>query len=292
VDEEEQQYAFVLDEEPEMVLLDPDLKLLKSLQHPKSRSEWIYQLARARQVPARLDALDGLAEVTDDEDVFEAVEHAARHDSFREVREDAVRLLAGMELDDVREALMQACKDGEPRVREAAVDGLGSFRDPEVARLIEAIAFTDSSDRVRAACIRTLPSVDSVRAYAVASRHVYSESHRDGVRRASLNALRTLKDPRGLVFGIRCAGPEYEATTRLSALGLVRETGRDDPEARKLMPRLITHPNQAIRSSVVRTLGDWGGSENRRILEERKQSETNEDVLAAIDEALESMPGE
>jgi hypothetical protein len=84
----------------------------------------------------------------------------------------------------------------------------------------------------------------------------------------------------------------YEVPTRLSALGLVRETGKGDLKANILVREMLTHPNDAIRSSAVRTLAQWGGDENRIILEDKKNTEKDEDVLKVIDESLKEWKSE
>jgi aminopeptidase N len=290
VEHEEEEFVFPVDERPDLILIDPDLKVLKSFHQQKSLDELTLQLEVAPSVPSRLEALEGLGEMTDERKAFESIRWVALHDPFWGVRRAAVRLLGDMEFEeDAREALLEACKDGDARVRASAVDGLEMFRSPGVAQALRSVAVRDSSNQVVATCVRVMPSLDSLVAFDMASRFVTLDSRGDAVRRSSLNAMRTLGIPASLPFGMKYSGPEYILPTRLSALGIIRETGKDDPGARGLIARLVSHPSRDIRLSAVRTLGHWGGSENYRLLEDRCSLEEDKAVLEQIEEALADM---
>jgi aminopeptidase N len=282
----QQTFQFSLDGKPLMVIVDKGLNVLKSIDFPKSGEEYLYQLNHADDVPDRLDALAGLEAVSGDSNVFRAVSAAATGDPFYEMRIRATTMIGGLGTNEAKNVLMHVYADTSGRVREAAIKALGNYKGDDVAEFLRAAALKDSSYLVLSACLGALAKVDSGMAFELATRSVNHSSYRDMIRRSSLQALRTIRDPRGLEAGIRCSGPDIMSFTRFSAIGLMKEIGKDSVSAQTTMRRLAADREPDIRSAAARALGEWGGEENVTFLEKRKEIEEDREVITAINEAL------
>jgi hypothetical protein len=288
VDEREEIFLAPVDDRPVMVIVDKGLHVLKSLTHQKTRAELLYLLANGGEGIERLDACEGLSAFGEESEVLGALGRAALDDPFWAVRTKAVNMLGDMEVEEGQQVFEKCLEDADPRVRSAAVDALGSYPKEEAITLLEKIAREDSSYLVLATCIRTLARMDSSRGFDLASSHAGMDSYRDMVRSASLNALRRIKDPRAIPIALRFLGPGYETSTRLIAVGILEDLGKNDASAITAMGRLADNPNVRIRLAAVRGLGAWQNATARDILRERKLRETEPDILKAIDEALDS----
>jgi HEAT repeat protein len=267
------------------------LSVLKTLTQEKTRDENIYQILHAHDVPDRLDALDHLDSYRDDFEVFQALKSTAFNDGFWAVRARATHDLAAMERRGTQELLFEIYQDKSSRVREAAIAGLSHFNTPEAAAFIESAALNDSSYVVLATCLRTMVAVDSTRATMLASRYADTESYSDMIRRTSLDVLRLTRDREAIPVGLKYCSPKYATRTRMSAIALLREAGKQDPGARESVEKLISDPNSSVRTSAVRTLHQWDTAGYRDLLSHRREIEKDEDVRKAIDDALGTAEG-
>jgi aminopeptidase N len=283
VSEQEETFTFPVDGEPLMVIIDKGLDVLKSVDHPRTKSEFLFQLANASEGIERLEACEGLAVMKDDEDVFDALRTAGRRDSFWAVRTKAINTLVDMEGGDM-EMFAEFYDDEDPRVRAAAITALAKFPSDETASIIEQAARLDSSYVVLSACIRTLAGVDSSRGFDLASRCADMNSYRDMIRVASLNALRRISDDRSVPIAMRFTGPSYETPTRVVALGILAD--QRTPDAERVMAGLARTANTRVRIEAIKALGKWDGGESARVLEEIRSTEENPDVLRVLEEVL------
>ena len=286
VEDKEETFIIPLDEKPALVIVDKGLNLLKTLIFPKAKSDYVYQLLRATDAPDRLEALENLELYSGDQEVFQAAKWSALNDQFWAVQVAATRLLGTLEAEGKKAMLFEIYQDRDARVREAAITELGKFKGPDVASFIESAALSDSSYVVLATCLRTMPAIDSARAFDLASRFVDMSSYRDMVRRASLNTFRALRCPLAIPLVKEYLGPDYDPFTRTTALGVLREVGKMDTGTRQLIQDLIADPNASVRASAVRTLGHWGGTEFNELLKSRLSLEKSEEVLRIINEVI------
>ena len=286
VDESEEHFLIPLEEKPLMVIVDRGLNVLKSLDHKKTRDEYLYQLANAGLAIDRLDACEGLNSFKEDAHVVGALGRAALEDDFWAVRVKAVNTLGDMEIEEGLGVFTQCIADSDSRVRSAAIEALGSYPRPDVATILETIAREDSSYLVITTSIRTLARIDSARGFVLAASHVDTDSYRDMVRSASLNALRRLKDPRAVPIALRFLGPSFETSTRLIAVGILEDTGMADSTAVRTLNRLSGDANVRIRLAAVRALDAWGDVQSREVLLGRRETETDPAIIEAINQAL------
>ena len=279
-------FPLKLQSSPVMVLVDPRQGLLKSMRAEKSREEWLTQLAHAPFVGARLEAVDGLEEYDDDEEVFSALRKSALEDSCWAVRRDAVSALGGMTMDERPAVLLAAARDPNATVRRTAVNALDCCGSDAIADSLEHRARTDSSYYVVGACIRVLAAIDSVRGVALAREFLPVESYRDGIRRAALGVLVRYRDSSAFRLAMPFTAAGVPDDIRGLALSVIRVNGEEDPAARAFVRGLAADPTVFMRRSAAQVLGQWGGDDAREVLENRKAVETDPGVLKALDDAL------
>lgn len=286
IEDEVSRFFIPLDEHPRMVTVDAGTHLLATISFRKTKEELLFQLHEGRTVGTRLDALKGLGEYSADADVFHAVKWTAFNDPFRVLREKATAFLDSMKDTVKPEVFFALARDRVPAVRSAAITALGKFRTDDVADVVERTAETDSSYYVLSTCLRVLGDINRDRGFALACRMVETTSYQDMVRRAALNVMRSMGDKRALPYAMAHIGPFTHPSTRIAALGVLREAGASDEGTRQLMQRLIADPNPSVRSSAARTLGSWG-DEFRPLLQERLSVEQDPDVLRTLHHVLE-----
>ena len=104
----EETFHFALDARPTRIVFDPRDWLLKKLKSDKSKEEWIDQLVNCRHVIARATAVAGLSEYKEHGDALAALSKAAKEDDFWGVRQEAVKVLAGLNK-GVRSSIFCVC---------------------------------------------------------------------------------------------------------------------------------------------------------------------------------------
>lgn len=286
LDKQEQTVTISLPAPPKMVIVDKGMKVLKTLKFEKTSEEWVYQLLHADDVAYRMQAAKESKAFPDDTTVYEALKRAALHDPFWAVRREAAIYLGTMKNEGVKEAMFLIARDPNSSVRNAAVVALERFPSADVSDFVQQMLARDSSYIVQSSCLQTLEKVDTTAALRLALQYVERESHRDILRRSSLQVLRALRSAEALPSAIRYTQPGYPNDIRSIALGILGQQGEKDSLARSLVFRLAGDFSTTIRKGVVRTLEMWDDEEAHTILARRKEVETDPDVLRAIESAL------
>ena len=275
-----------LSERPVMVIVDRGFKVLKTLTFEKSKTEYLYQLAHAKDIADRIGAAKTLRAYPDQPEVFAGLRASARHDPFWGVRQEATISLGIMKTGDVQEAMVELIHDNNSRVRQAAVVALEHFPKPEVKSLLDSLARRDSSYLVVGSCITAMKEVDSVHAFDMAAQYMAMPSYRDIVRRASLGVLRGLEDPRVLPIARKYAQPGESSDIRRMSVSILGQRGRQDADARAFLVTLVDDGDPSVRSAAIAALGEWGGDSEREVIQKRKWVEEESSVLRVIDDAL------
>jgi aminopeptidase N len=292
VDQREQVVRIPAPTRPRMVVVDKGQHLLKDLQFEKTKEEYLYQLEHADDIAERIAAARGLRPF-DDREVYRALRSAALGDPFWVVRQEAVLSLSLLDDDDLENDLMAAARDIRSGVRTAAVGALGHFRSGRVEQFLEDLAESDSSYLVVSACIRMLTEMKSDRAFDVAVRNVGIESHRDILRRASLQAFSALRDVRAVPHALRYAEAGNASDIRVLGIRLAGELGMEDAiSVRRILEPMIHDRRESIRSAVADALASLGDSRSLAVLEERMVVEEQEGVRRSLARAISSLKRE
>ncbi len=252
------------DERPRTVVLDPKGWILKKVDFDKPASEWAIQLATAKELPARLEALRALGGLGGAEAVA-ALGRALREEPFHVSRQEAAKALGEAGGDAALEALRPGLTDKDSRVRTDALEALQGFPThteliPQLRRALE----TEESYYARAAAATALGAFESRRedVAPVLVAALEQNSFREVVRVAALKALGKLDPDRAFAPAQRFATYGAPIDSRRQALSTLAEIGgkstRRREEVRKILVSYLDDPSYTAREGVYSAIGALG----------------------------------
>ncbi len=225
--EREEEFVFKTDGKPLLVRFDEGNVLLKEWTFSKTPEELVFQLAND-DVIGRMWAASELAKFKDRPDCVRSLADSARNDAFWAVRRNALDTLGGMGDRSLLKLFREKATDPDSKVRIAAYNVLGDFRDPSLAGFLEARFRADESYAAQAAAITAIGKSGDRSRIPFLKTAAGIASHRDVIRSAAERALKELegkKAPRPIsVFpSPRQAGLSFPCPVSLfPALGLCR----------------------------------------------------------------------
>ncbi len=277
---------------PEMVLFDAEHKLLKQLDHPRSTAELCAQLAGDPAVLGRRDAGLLLCARLDEEPARSALARALRGDSDPQLRaalanelggslhgarwqfwrrdweEREVAAAAPERLDWAATLFAELAASEDPALRAAGLRAMFGLRGPTVEAAALRACDDADSDHVRAAGLRVLArSGASGAADALWARRDES-SHRQLTRRAVLQSLDELGDPRAFSLAADYLAPVHDEGLRRFALGVLMRWGAEDPQTEEILWTWLEDRDPLFLSAVLDSLGKVGGQRSATRLQD------------------------
>lgn len=223
-----------------------------------------------------------------DEDTMERLQVALADDDPR-TRRAAVEGLAEIGGARAAEHVALALADENVDVQTAAARALGRIRD-EDGRPLGAehllLALSSESPAVCAAAARALG--ESGEGRAVEPLRELVRAGEPGVAVAAMEGLRALFDPTLGDLLVEALGHADEEVVK-QALLAIHEAGGERAGTRLAVA--LSHPAWDVRRLAAELLGDVGGDEARRALEERRDQEPDDLVRLAIGHALGAIGG-
>jgi aminopeptidase N len=292
IDSIEKRIAIPLSRRPLMVIADKGKSVLATFEWPKSKEEYLYQLANAADVVDRVSAARALLRDNSDPEVFEGLRVAALRDRFWAVRNRAMLSLATS--DDPRtEKVVTAClADSHSTVRASAVDALSRFHSRSNADLLWRIALTDSSYLVLSSCLGAMMEIDSLRGFELAAISVDMESYRNIIRRSALRAMLNAGTPRAVPYALKYVVPGNPQDIRQECTRILGSVAERSLEARRMLLHLLVDALPGVRRAAVEGMALLKDPEALEMLRDRMRVETDPDVLATISRYLDTAPGE
>jgi len=250
---------FPLPERPTRVRFDPDQRLLKTLNFPKSRAELIELLREDRNVIGRIWAAEQLAGSGTDLVALGALRQALREDAFYGVRGEVARVLGQTKSAVARDALVEALRDPDPQVRAAVAEALGEFHaDAVAAGALEQVLESEKKSYVVAAATKALGKIGGEGAFEALEAALGRDSHVEVIRRGAFEGLGELKDARALPLLLEWSQygrPPHARERAIEALGKV---GRDNEKVFQRLLALLNDPYRWTRRAALRALGELG----------------------------------
>lgn len=276
-----------LPREPEMVVIDPRMAVLMDLSVKQDVSRTVSQARQGPTLAARLQAarMLGFAQGTDQAAAIEGLRTALQDDrAHRSLRIEAARSLGRIANPEAAES-----SEGE-RVRGVVVsqDALGWLvalslaptSDPRIDRVLieeaakaagatvpddklldsfrNALARRFNSDKsyaVRAAAVKGLGTMRSVRHIDVISAALSVDSQHDQIRCAAAEALGLLDDPAGLALVIDATNSAHSSSLRPAATKAIGELAHHDPaHAIERLTTLLNDPEPKTRTAAGEAL--------------------------------------
>ena len=179
-----------LESEPVLVRFDPNFRVLCELDFERPVAEMLTALRQDPVVTGRIFAARDLAERAPREPATEGLAAALDRDRFYGVRIEAAKALGRVRGPAARSALSRALKDPDARVRTAAAEALGEFRDDsEAAGALKRVVASERAYGTYAAAVLSLARIGASEARETALRALGVDSHRERIRVAALGAL-------------------------------------------------------------------------------------------------------
>ena len=293
ISREREEFTYDLDQQPVMTRLDPDGRVLMTVQFPKTGAELLYQLEHDPSIVGRIWAAGQLAAASGDRAaIARALQERLQRDSFWAVKQAAAEALGEMKTEEAREALEAGLKDRNPRIRQAAVRALGGFfRDGQADRLVRKLYDSDRSPVTAAEAAYAVGRIQGRGAREFLEKALRRESDQDVIRRFALAGLRDLGDRRGWDIAARWARNGHPTQTRIVAIDALSRIGLREEKTADLLIHLLDDPNVFIRQRAIRALGEGEFQKARDALNRIARTEVHSETKRAIQRALERLGG-
>jgi aminopeptidase N len=286
----EETFHFALDARPSRVVFDPRDWVLKKLVSRKSKEEWLDQLAHCTHVMGRAEAVEGLKEFQDHPDALAALVHAARHDPFWGVRQEAVKALAESKGDTTREALLAAAREDEKSfVRREALAALGKFAHDDVRAALRGAIANDRSYYAVAEGLKALVKIDRERCEEALLQALEVSSHGEVVLRAACEGLVELKSSAGAEALTGKLAQPLRPDERVVVIGALARLKGDDERYVELLRGELDHGRASVRRAAVDGLVALGDPRGIAWLQEKRDGEESTGARRALDEAIEKL---
>lgn len=290
VSKAEETFHFDVAQRPTRVVFDPKNWVLKKLTFKKSKEELLDQLAHEEQVIPRVQAVQGLAELTDEKDAVAALIRAAKDDRFWGVRQEAVKALAKASGDDVRAALIQSAKsDPKSFVRREALIALQKFPHADTRAAVREVIEKDQSYYAIAEALRCLVKIDREKSRELLLAALDKPSDNEVILRAAVNGLVELNhqtaDERITKLLEGKLTPQHRGTL---IAGLAR-LKPDDPAALEKLHAQLDNDRTDVRRAAIEALTTLGTPTSIDKLLARRSREEIPGTRARLDEAVEKL---
>ena len=234
---------------PTMVVFDEDNSLLKTLRFDQPTQWLATQLAKDPNLWNRIWVIEQLGKRTDDSLAAAALARAARSADYYRVRAEAALALRQFPAPLAEPALQVAARDTSSSVREAAILALGTLGG-EKARSSALTAWSrDSSYQVRASALGVLARLDSAGSGDEILRGLMTDSYRDLIQTAAINAARERPDS-----AIVARLGDILGEQRLAALTLASLARQGDTQALSILVRHKDDKRPWVRRWVLEAI--------------------------------------
>ncbi|MCK6507649.1 HEAT repeat domain-containing protein [Myxococcota bacterium] len=287
LEDEELTLELELDQPPRWVAFDPDGGLAATVDHEQDPAAWQAQLSSPSPL-ARRRAIQALGR-TDQSAALVAL----LADASRPLAE---RVVAAQALGDQRATapLIEALRDPQDRLRQAAATALGRAADTSPAGPLRKVAEGDKNPDVRAAALEALAAVQPGLALPVARALVRRGVDRDErvLRQAAARVVGEHGDPTDLAALLDPRWPERQRNDGLSAAG--RIVARAEGQARDRLAARVARAAEPLlddldlrtRQHAIGVLAEVGDPTSVNHLERYRRAETVSDAAAAAQDAI------
>jgi aminopeptidase N len=228
----------------ERIDVDPDQAILTDLKEAKAQVLWRAQLLESPSVPARLRAVKHFAQSKVTED-HKLLARALDQERFWGVKIELATALGNVKGAVAKQALLQALRGSDARVRKACVDSLGKLGpDAEIAATLkDLLRKGDPSYAVEGAALAAYARQGQMDAVAVITPWLSKASHQDTLADAALAALGATEDPVVLETLLSWSKPEKPRSRRAAALRGLSQLAKGkrltDEQRRQIVKTLV-----------------------------------------------------
>ena len=283
VDEKEHDFYFPLEKEPTVVRFDPDYELLAQVTFNKPTGMLYAQLADQNDVVGRLLAIKALKEKKDSRTISH-LKTALNGDSLWGVRISASRALREIHTDDAFKVLAESMEQTDARVRVQVVRDIAGFYRPQCHELMMKVLEKEKNPEIIAVAVENLGRYHTPETHSTVLRYLKSESYRNCLARAAVDAIHMLDEPnfieplKELASKGHRGWPVWEYRGALNTLAHIARNEEDKTAVREYLAGYVNHPSRSVQAGAIAALGTLGDPKAIPIIRTFVGSEPSDDV--------------
>jgi aminopeptidase N len=267
IDGREKEFSFKVDSKPLIVNFDRGNVWIKQVKFERPEEQLAYQLLHDADVMGRVRAAVELKSRNTAASIA-ALSKAAAADAFWAVRVESTQALAQLKNGAARPGLLEAVKDKDSRVRRAAIQGLGQYKDAKLADLFIGIIHSDQSYYAVADAARALGESGSPKAYEVLTAALETPSWQDTILAGALGGLAALNDARALDLALRYATPGHRPSVRVAAIQALAHAAKGNDRAFQALAAALKDRSLELVFNTIEALSALGDPRAIPLLEE------------------------
>jgi aminopeptidase N len=291
VKEKEEDFYFPLALAPEIVRIDPEYALLAKTSFRLPDGLLYAQLEDSSDVIGRLLAVEQLAKLKDHEAVAK-LKRRLNTDAFYGVRLEAAGALRAMHTDEALEALIASTEQGDARVRQRVMDGIGGFYHETAYATARSVCEKEKNPDIVARAIGAMAAYGKPEVRETLLRHLNSQSYKNSLVDAAIGAMRSQDDPGYLIPLRDCLERrESELTSHgfasgLEALASLARKEEKKDEWREFILRHVNHQKKAVQLAALAALGKLEDTRAIPVLEKFTRGDKDTPERQAAEQAL------
>ena len=284
-------FQFAIATALDFVQFDAGDWLLAEIKVEKETNEWISQARLDDEMAGRLEAVNAMAEVENDDRIPDELVIISETDTSPYVRAAAATALIGYgENEIVRNALLSRVNtDTSPLVRKAAVESLAGLKDGVLKAALDR-AVQDQSYAVITRAVELYASIYPEE-FAVGVRPLFNlASSNNVVEKALLEAYGVVRPLEGIPYLQKYLAVQYHEDLQSAALNSLSGIATSNPDVKSsildaIVPSLDSI-HESVRYAAAVALRPFGGEQLRSLVMQKVQSEPSERVRTAMRELI------
>ncbi|MBI4326355.1 MAG: HEAT repeat domain-containing protein [Chloroflexi bacterium] len=294
IKEKAEDFYFPLEAAPEVVRIDPNYTLLAKISFTPPNPMLYAQLADKDDMMGRLLAVLQLAGRKDKETIAKLKE-ALNNDSFYGIRLEASKALRSIHTEDALEALLASTKQADARVRRQVLADVTGFYEEKVYAAARQSLESEKNPDILSHAIGALGAYAKPEVRETLLRYLNSESYRNSLADAAINAMRAQDDPAYLAplresLAKREAELSRQGLTRgLDTLAYLARNQEKKDEEREFLIRYLPHKKRNVPVAAINALGTLGDPKAIAVLETFARAGKESPERSAAERAIASL---
>jgi len=289
IEEESQNFLFACDEKPVMVSFDGQGDLVAEVSFPKTIDELTYQ-TKNDGVPGKIWAIRELARrFPTRQQILSTLSALITDNEFWGIKAEAAYQLGAVRTPAAEQALAQAMKSTDYRVRKAAVLALPKFGTTSAEQKLKEIIKNDKQNDVVAAAIPALARTNPQTDIEFIKQQLTRKSWYDEIIIGCLRAFGEIKNPALAQAIKKYSGDAYNQEVRAAAISAWESCAPEDKELHQTLIELTQSPVYALQQSAIAMLGRLHVAEAIEALQVIQQQKADANLTVAADSASEEI---
>ena len=293
VKEKTEDFYVPLDEQPQVVRIDPDVSVLAKINFRIPNAMQAAMLANKKDPVGQLIACEQMGE-RKDHDAVTKLKAALNSDAEWFVRVAASRALRGMHNDEAFDALVASMKQSDARVRRQVVIDITSFYRPAAFEQAQKVIASEKNPDIVAAALSALAPLGT-NARPTLVKFLNSNSWRQQYADTAMTAMRAQNDPfyiEPLETALQNRKKDFTSRSVTIALDALAYLSREQENKDAVRELIASHANDArqnVRLAALAALGTLRDDRALPILERFAAAQKNSPERTTAEKAIESI---